>query len=65
MRVRMLAARFLQDAGVERPLSTGEVYELPLLVARRLVDAGDAVAEPDYETVAVAVRETKPRGRRR
>ena len=54
MRVRMLAARFLQDAGAEQPLSIGEVYELPDVVARRLLEAGEA------EPVAPGPHEQKP-----
>lgn len=54
MRVVMLAARFLQHAGAERPLSIGEVYELPDVVARALLEAGDA------ELVPVGPSETKP-----
>jgi len=66
MRVRMLAARFLQDAGAERPLSIGEVYELPDLVARRLLEAGEAEAvapSPDEQKPEPVAIETK-RGKR-
>lgn len=54
MRVRMLVARSLQHAGAERPLSIGEVYELPSVVARRLLESGEA------EPVPVGPSETKP-----
>lgn len=54
MRVQMVVARSLQHAGAERPLSTGEVYELPDVVARALLESGDAVVVP------VGPQETKP-----
>lgn len=63
MHVRMLRARALQDAGVERPLSVGEVYDLPAGVAGALIATGAATAHDEGGDVEVAVvrpPETKP-----
>lgn len=38
MHVHMIETRTLQDAGRERTLTTGEVYDLPDLVAQSLLD---------------------------
>jgi hypothetical protein len=43
MRVRILRARSLQDAGAERPLRVGEAYDLPDVVAVALIANQSAV----------------------
>jgi hypothetical protein len=44
MRVRMLVARVLQEAGRERPLSAGETYEVSDATGADLVACGAAVS---------------------
>lgn len=44
MLVRMVAARVLQEAGRERPLSRGEAYDLADPVAAALIATGVATA---------------------
>jgi hypothetical protein len=65
MRIRMIAARILQEAGRERPLSVGVEYDAAEGVALDLIASGAAtrggLAPP--ETKPDAPPETK-RGRR-
>ena len=66
MRVRMLRAERLQDAGVERQLSVGQAYVLPDLVAAHLVTRGVAIEDVAMdvpESKAVAPVESKRRTR--
>lgn len=43
MQIVMLIARYWQDAGIERPLSVGESYDLPDGVAAALIATGAAI----------------------
>jgi hypothetical protein len=65
MRIRMTVAQFWQHAGTERPLSIGEVYDVPMAVAQWLIHCGFAtgVGATPIETKPSAPAETK-RGRR-
>lgn len=62
MRIRMVIAQRLQEAGAERPLSIGEVYDVSDVVGSSLIASGDAVlAGPVVlETKPAAALETKP-----
>lgn len=59
MRVKMLRARVLQDAGKERPLDLGCEYDLAPVVAVSFVATGAAVIVEDVAAVSAAP-ETKP-----
>jgi hypothetical protein len=65
MRIRMIAARTLQEAGCERPLSVGVEYDLAEGVALDLIASGAAAPAGlrPPETKPDATPETK-RGRR-
>jgi hypothetical protein len=58
MRVRMLRARVLQDAGKELPLDQGKVYDLVPAVALPLVATG--AAEIADVAIVASAPETKP-----
>lgn len=67
MRIRMTRQRWLQDAGVDRPLDIGGVYDLPTVVAQSLIATGVALLETDgiddpSADISSAMRspETKP-----
>ncbi len=49
MRVTILRQQVFQDAGVQRVLSVGQVYDLPAPVAARLIEnrAARMVAPPE------------------
>lgn len=68
MRVQMLRARTYQDAGCERPLSVGVVYDLPAPIAATFIATGVAVREEAPQTVrelaVTGPAEIKKRGRR-
>lgn len=66
MRVRMLIARSLQEAGCERPLSADREYDLSEVVAISLVATGAAkavrpVEDPSADVCTAAV--APPEGR--
>lgn len=62
MQVEMLRFRVFQDAGVERRLEVGSVYDLPTVVAQALIATGaaTAVADEDLEARAMVPPERKP-----
>lgn len=65
MRIRMLRARVLSDAGIERPLDLGQEYDLPQIVAESLIATGAAeesedVFEESREAVAPEIRPMRP-----
>lgn len=67
MHIRMLVARAIQDAGRQRPLSSGRVYDVPEVVAEGLVRdgsaelaEGSAEAPEDANAAALRAPDTKP-----
>jgi len=71
MRIQMLRVRVLQDAGVERTLNVGDIYDLPEIVAYSLLATGAAritnggtCDQVVPETKPLIVPETKERHRR-
>lgn len=63
MRVRMTRTRMFLDAGRERPLDIGSVYDLPQIVAESLIATGAAVALTDEDVErrdALRSPETRP-----
>lgn len=65
MLIRMLAAQRLQEAGTERPLSIGAVYEVSDVVGRDLVASGDAELAPMAAPETKGGEPVARRGRKR
>lgn len=54
MHIVMRAMRVLQDAGRERPLNVGEVYDLPDIIALAFIATGVAERHDARETADLA-----------